>query len=77
MLLTQRIVHIVFVISLAAFLAGGLIIVLAQAATLAAGDNTSLLYLNDAAKLPVCAAASICAVAGFLLNYFPHPEQKV
>jgi hypothetical protein len=74
MLFFKRFVHVVFVISLALFLAGGLAIVLAQAGTLMAGNSESLIYLNDVAKIPVCVAASICAIAGFLLSYFPQQE---
>jgi hypothetical protein len=71
MLILKRTVHVVFVVSLALFLVGGIVIVLAQAGTLIAGDSASLVYLNDVAKIPVCVAASICAVTGFLLSYFP------
>ena len=58
-----------FTLTLGISLLGGVIFVIAQTAALIAGQGVWLMSLNDVVKLPVCIAASICAVAGFLLSY--------
>ena len=59
----------VFVITLAALLLGGVLFVAGQAVGLVAGRGEWLQFFNEVIKPPVCIAASICAVAGFLLSY--------
>jgi len=40
-----------------------------QAVGLMAGQNAWLEFFNNVIKPPLCIAASVCAVAGFLLSY--------
>ncbi len=58
-----------FTATLGLSLAGGILLVLAQTGALIAGQGPWLVFLNDTAKIPVVIAASVCAVAGFLLSY--------
>ncbi|MHC5557415.1 hypothetical protein [Kocuria sp. U4B] len=58
-----------FTLTLGLSLAGGILLVLAQTGALIAGQGPWLVFLNDTAKIPVVIAASVCAVAGFLLSY--------
>lgn len=67
--MTQRIISRIFTLTLGISLLGGIILVLAQAAAIAAGHGALLAGLNDAVKTPVCIAASLCAISGFLLSY--------
>lgn len=66
---TRRLTEMVFTITLGALLIGGFLFVAGQAAGLVAGQNGWLEFFNNVIKPPVCIAASICAVAGFLLSY--------
>lgn len=66
---TRRLTETVFVVTLGALLIGGVLFVIGQAAGLVAGQNEWLEFFNNVIKPPICIAASICAVAGFLLSY--------
>lgn len=66
---TKRAAQAVFVVTLAILLGGGVLFVVSQAAGLMFGQGHWLTFLNEAAKPPLCIAASICAIAGFLLSY--------
>jgi membrane protein implicated in regulation of membrane protease activity len=72
----KRAIEALFVLTLAAFLLGGIILVAGQALALIAGQGAWLTFFNDTVKTPMCAAASICAIAGFLLSYRHHENQK-
>jgi membrane protein implicated in regulation of membrane protease activity len=65
----RRAIVVLFAVTLAALLIGGIVFVAGQAIALAAGQGDWLALLNDTIKAPMCLAASICAVAGFLLSY--------
>ncbi|KSU76136.1 hypothetical protein GA0061083_2794 [Pseudarthrobacter enclensis] len=65
----RRAIEVLFVLTLAVLLAGGIVFVLGQAISLVAGQSQWLTALNDAIKTPICITASVCAVAGFLLSY--------
>jgi hypothetical protein len=71
----RRTTEIIFVLTLAALLLGGVLFVTGQAAALIAGQGGWLDFLNDYVKTPMCVAASTCAVAGFLLSYGNHRKQ--
>lgn len=71
----RRAVEALFVITLAASLLGGIVFVAGQALALVAGQGAWLGFFNDAVKTPMCIAASLCAVAGFLLSYRKHQTQ--
>ncbi|WP_018762593.1 hypothetical protein [Arthrobacter sp. 135MFCol5.1] len=73
---TRRITETVFVVTLGALLIGGVLFVIGQAAGLVAGQNGWLEFFNNSIKPPICIAASVCAVAGFLLTY-KHPKKAV
>jgi hypothetical protein len=62
-------INAVFVVSLAALLLAGIVFVAGQALALLTGQGGWLAILNDAVKGPACIAASVCAIAGFLLSY--------
>ncbi len=72
----RRAIEVLFVLTLAALLAGGIVFVAGQAIALAAGQGDWLTLLNDTIKAPMCIAASICAVAGFLLSYKRRQDQE-
>jgi uncharacterized membrane protein SirB2 len=72
----RRAVEVLFVLALAALLIGGIVFVAAQAIALVAGQGDWLTLLNDTIKAPICIAASICAIAGFLLSYKRHQDQE-
>ncbi|MDQ0827836.1 uncharacterized membrane protein YdcZ (DUF606 family) [Arthrobacter sp. B2I5] len=65
----RRFTEILFTVTLGALLAGGVLFVAGQAAGLVAGQNGWLEFFNTYIKPPICIAASVCAVAGFLLSY--------
>ena len=65
----RRFIQTVFTLTLALLLVGGVLFVAGQAAGLVAGQNAWLEFFNTYVKPPVCIAASVCAVAGFLLSY--------
>ena len=65
----RRTINAVFVVSLAALLIAGILFVAGQALALLTGQGDWLAILNDAVKGPACIAASVCAIAGFLLSY--------
>ena len=67
-----RTTEITFVLTLAALLLGGVLFVACQAIALIAGQGGWLEFLNDYVKTPMCIAASVCAIAGFLLSYGHH-----
>lgn len=71
----RRAVEALFVITLAASLLGGIVFVAGQALALVAGQGAWLGFFNDAVKTPMCIAASLCAIAGFLLSYRKHQDQ--
>jgi hypothetical protein len=73
----QKLRHVttaIFVVSLAALLLAGIVFVAGQALALVAGQGAWLAVLTDAVKGPACIAASICAIAGFLLSYGAEQE---
>ncbi len=65
----QRVVAAAFVITLAVSLVGGILLVTGQALSLVLGQGQWLSFLDVTAKGPICVAASLCAIAGFLLSY--------
>lgn len=71
----RRLAEIVFVITLGALLIGGVLFVAGQALGLVAGQGGWLDFFNTFIKPPICIAASVCAVAGFLLSY-KRPEKQ-
>jgi membrane protein implicated in regulation of membrane protease activity len=71
----RRTTEITFVLTLAALLLGGVMLVAGQAIALIAGQGAWLEFLNDSIKTPMCVAASICAIAGFILNYNRYQKQ--
>lgn len=71
----RRAIEALFVITLAASLLGGIVFVAGQALALLAGQGAWLGFFNNTVKTPMCIAASICAVAGFLLSYRKHQNQ--
>jgi hypothetical protein len=71
----RRTIETVFVLTLAALLLGGVLFVAGQAAALIAGQGEWLAFFNESVKPPMCIAASVCALAGFLLNYKHHQKQ--
>ncbi|HKU33927.1 MAG TPA: hypothetical protein VJP90_00115 [Paenarthrobacter sp.] len=73
----RRAVQAVFVITLAVLLGGGVLFVAGQAAGLLAGQGAWLTFLNEFFKPGMCIAASVCAVAGFLLSYKSRHEMDV
>lgn len=72
----RRAVEVLFVLTLAALLVGGVVFVAGQAIALAAGQGEWLTLLNSTIKAPICIAASICAIAGFLLSYKRRQNQE-
>jgi membrane protein implicated in regulation of membrane protease activity len=72
----RRAIEVLFVLTLAALLLGGIVFVAGQAIALVAGQGHWLTLLNDTIKAPMCIAASICAIAGFLLSYKRHQNQE-
>ncbi|RDV09988.1 MULTISPECIES: hypothetical protein [unclassified Arthrobacter] len=72
----RRAIEVLFVLTLAALLLGGIVLVAGQAIALVAGQGHWLTLLNDTIKAPMCIAASICAIAGFLLSYKRHQNQE-
>lgn len=65
----RKAVEVLFVLTLAALLLGGIVFVLGQAVALVFGQGSWLAFFNDTVKIPMCIAASVCAIAGFLLSY--------
>ena len=72
----RRAVEVLFVLTLAGLLVGGVVFVLGQAAALISGQGAWLNLLNGTIKTPMCIAASLCAIAGFLLSYKRHQKQE-
>lgn len=72
----RRAVEVLFVLTLAALLAGGMVFVAGHVIALVAGKGDWLILLNDTIKAPMCIAASLCAVAGFLLSYKRRQDQE-
>lgn len=71
----RRAVEVLFVLTLAALLLGGVLFVTGQALALIAGQGGWLAFFDEYVKPPMCIAASICAIAGFLLSYKRHQNQ--
>jgi hypothetical protein len=71
----RRAIEVIFVLTLAALLLGGILFVTGQAIALIAGQGDWLEFFNDFVKPPLCIAASVCAVAGFLLSYKQDQKQ--
>lgn len=69
-------INAIFVISLAALLIAGIVFVAGQALSLITGQGDWLAVLNEAVKGPACIAASVCAIAGFLLSYKTPAKQN-
>ncbi|UKA53914.1 hypothetical protein LFT45_19745 [Arthrobacter sp. FW305-BF8] len=72
----QHTINAVFVISLALLLIAGIVFVAGQALALITGHGDWLAVLNEAVKGPACIAASVCAIAGFLLSYKKPAKQN-
>ena len=72
----RRAIEVLFVLTLAALLVGGVVFVAGQAIALVAGQGDWLTLLNETIKAPMCIAASVCAVAGFLLSYKRRQSQE-
>jgi membrane protein implicated in regulation of membrane protease activity len=72
---TRRYIEAIFVLTLATLLLGGVLFVIGQAAALVLGQGSWLEFLNETVKAPMCIAASICAIAGFLLSYQRHDQK--
>ncbi len=68
-------VEVTFVLTLAALLLGGVVFVAGQAVALIAGQGAWLEFINASIKTPMCIAASVCAIAGFLLSYKRRQKQ--
>jgi hypothetical protein len=66
---SRRFIGTVFVLTLGALLIGGVLFVAGQAVGLVGGHNEWLEFFNAYVKPAICIAASMCAVAGFLLSY--------
>lgn len=71
----RRAVEVLFVLTLAALLLGGVLFVTGQSLALIAGQGGWLEFFDEYVKPQVCIAASICAIAGFLLSYKRHQNQ--
>ena len=71
----RRAIEVLFVLTLAALLLGGVVFVSWQAVALILGQGSWLAFFNDTVKMPICIAASVCAVTGFLLSYKRHQKQ--
>ena len=72
----RKAIEVIFVLTLAALLLGGVLFVAGQAFALMAGRHDWLEFFNESVKTPLCIAASVCAVAGFLLSYKSQQRQK-
>jgi hypothetical protein len=72
----RRVIEVIFVLTLATLLLGGVVFVTGQAVGLIAGQGQWLEFFNEFIKTPMCIAASVCAVAGFLLSYKHHQKQE-
>ena len=72
----RHIVNAIFVVSLALLLIAGIVFVAGQALALITGQGDWLAVLNEAVKGPACIAASVCAIAGFLLSYKAPAQQN-
>ena len=72
----RRAIEVLFVLTLAALLLGGVVFVTGQAIALIAGQGGWLEFFNESIKTPMCIAASVCAIAGFLLSYRRHQNQE-
>jgi len=72
----RKAVEVLFVLTLAALLLGGIVFVLGQAVALVFGQGSWLAFFNDTVKIPMCIAASVCAIAGFLLSYKRSQNQE-
>ncbi|MDR6987552.1 hypothetical protein J2Y66_002034 [Paenarthrobacter nitroguajacolicus] len=71
----MKLIQTLFVLTLAALLLGGVVFVAGQSVSLVLGQGEWLTFLNESLKDPMCIAASICAIAGFLLSYKRHQQQ--
>ena len=71
----RKAVEVLFVLTLAALLLGGVLFVAGQAIALIAGQGAWLEFFNESIKTPMCMAASVCAIAGFILNYNRYQKQ--
>ena len=72
----RRAIEVLFVLTLAALLLRGVVFVTGQAIALIAGQGGWLEFFNESIKTPMCIAASVCAIAGFLLSYRRHQNQE-
>jgi hypothetical protein len=71
----RKAIEVIFVLTLAVLLVGGVLFVAGQALGLIFGQGGVLEFFNTTVKAPICIAASVCAIAGFLLSYKRHQEQ--
>lgn len=72
----RRAIEVIFVLTLAALLLGGVLFVAGQAFALIAGQHDWLEFFNESVKPSLGIAASVCAIAAFLLSYRSHQKQK-
>ncbi|MFC9462606.1 hypothetical protein ACFWN5_30420 [Streptomyces sp. NPDC058430] len=69
-----RLLQLLFRISVLAFLVGGVLIVLGQAAGIALGDAAWVSAVEEHAGPPTCIAASASGLIAFLLSYANKPQ---
>ncbi|MFE6160574.1 hypothetical protein ACFQ7F_16870 [Streptomyces sp. NPDC056486] len=70
-----RLFPFLFRLSVIAFLIGGVVIVLGQAAGIALGDAAWVTAVEEHAGPPTCIAASVSGLIAFLLSYVKKPQQ--
>lgn len=68
----KNLISIPFRISVAAFLLGGLVIVVLQAAGLMLGNGDFVNAVSDILAPWVYGAAGVAGLLAFVLSYFPH-----
>ncbi|MGW6400368.1 hypothetical protein [Streptomyces sp. NPDC055134] len=69
-----RLLQLLFRLSVIAFLVGGVLIVLGQAAGIALGDAAWVSAVEEHAGPPTCIAASVSGLIAFLLSYAKKPQ---
>ncbi|MGW6753506.1 hypothetical protein [Streptomyces sp. NPDC055006] len=69
-----RLLQLLFRLSVLAFLVGGVLIVLGQAAGIALGDAAWVSAVEEHAGPPTCIAASASGLIAFLLSYANKPQ---
>ncbi|MGY0490004.1 hypothetical protein [Streptomyces sp. WG-D5] len=67
--MTRRLLHVLFRLSIVAFLIGGTVTVLGQALGIVLGDAAWVETVAADAGPATCVAASICGMLSFVLSY--------